>query len=119
MATVVAVEAKSAPHTWFVPCWAASVGERPFSRKRTMFSNAMMAASRTMPTAKARPASEMTLSVRPAASMMTKVASKEAGIASATINVARNFRRNHQRQMMAKQTPSARLLATISMERSM
>ena len=75
MATVVAVDAMRAPNTSFVPRWAQSSMcvcefEPLFStsaplRVLTMFSSTTIAASSTIPTAKASPASEMILSERP------------------------------------------------------
>ena len=99
------------------PRAAAVPSGRPASRRRTMFSSTTMAASRTMPTAKARPASEMTLSVLPARFSTTKVPSREIGMARATIRVARRLRRNHQRTPTASSTPSARLFVTSPMAR--
>ena len=52
-----------------------------------------MAASTTMPTAKAMPASETTFSERPRAAMATKEPTTETGIASETTSVARKERR--------------------------
>ena len=47
-----------------------------------MFSSTTMAASTTMPTANAMPASEMTFSDRPSAAMPTKEPMTETGMAS-------------------------------------
>ena len=59
MATVVAVEANSAPHTCCAPFMEAVCESAPCSRWRTMFSSTTIAASITIPTAKASPASRV------------------------------------------------------------
>ncbi len=74
-----------------------------------MFSATTIAASITMPTAKASPASEITLRLRPASCSTTKVASSETGMALAISSVARESRRNHHRQPTASSTPTTRL----------
>ena len=107
-AIVVKVEASNAPATWRVPRLAASNGILPDSRSRTMFSATTTAASITMPTANARPASEITLRLRPVSSSTMKVASNEIGIAEAISKVARRSRRNHHRQPTASSTPAKR-----------
>ncbi len=119
IATVVAVEASNAPYTSVGPCSAASSGPTPFSRKRMMFSSTTMAASSVMPTANARPAREITLSVRPAMSRTRNAASTDPGIAMATIRVARNLRRNHHSTPTASAMPRPRLLRSISTDRWM
>ena len=68
-----------------------------------MFSNTTIAASTTMPTAKAMPAREITLIDRPMAAMATKAATTEIGIAIDTISVARNERRNTSRMIAASE----------------
>ena len=112
IATVVAVDASSAPQTCPVPSSAASPISLPFSRRRTMFSSTTMAASSTMPVAKASPASEMTLRLLPVTLSSMKVASSEAGIAAATIRVARSLRRKYHSTPTARNTPRNRLLVT-------
>ena len=81
-----------------------------------MFSNTTIAASRTMPTAKARPAREMILIVRPAAFRTMNVTNRETGIASATIIVARKRRMNHHSTAIARKIPSTRLLRSMAIE---
>ena len=93
--TVVSAETSTAPQTWRVPSKAACGAGFPASRKRKMFSKTTIAASTTMPTAKARPASEITLSERPSAAIATNEPMIETGIASETISVARQERRNN------------------------
>jgi hypothetical protein len=70
-----------------------------------MFSSTTMAASTTIPTAKARPASEMTLIERPSAAMATKEPITETGMASETTRVARNERRKASRMIAARVPP--------------
>ena len=67
--TVVRAETSTAPHTSDAPRRAASRAGIPSSRSRKMFSSTTIAASTTMPTANARPASEMTLIDRPSAAI--------------------------------------------------
>ena len=111
MATVVAVDASSAPHTCSGPMSAASSAAMPRSRSRTMFSSTTMAASRVIPTANARPASEMMLTVRPVSSRPRNAAKSEIGIATATRSVARNLRRNSHSTTMASTTPRPEVVA--------
>ena len=117
MATVVAVDASSAPQTWREPCREASVAGRPFSRRRTMFSSTTIAASITMPTAKANPAKEMTFRLRPAAFNMMNVASREMGMAAAMMSVALTRRRNHHSTPTARNIPRKILPETREMAR--
>ena len=119
IATVVMVEAIKAPHTCVAPFNAAFSGCSPFSRKRTIFSKTTMAASSTIPTAKAKPAIEIILSVLPVINITIKVITNEIGIANATINVALNLRKNHQSTIMASAMPINKLLRTKSIERLM
>ncbi len=71
-----------------------------------MFSSTTIAASTTMPTAKAMPASEMTFSVRPSADIATKLAMIETGMAMETISVARHERRNISKTPAARRPPT-------------
>ncbi len=70
-----------------------------------MFSSTTIAASTTMPTAKAMPAREMTLIERPIAAMATKLAITETGMAIEMISVAPNERRNRSRIRAASVPP--------------
>ncbi len=89
IATVVAVDATSAPQTWPAPRSAASKPSRPCSRWRTMFSSTTIAASSTMPVANASPAIEITFSDMPSPSSTMNEKHRHSGIARATIMVAR------------------------------
>ena len=84
-----------------------------------MFSSTTIAASTTMPTAKAMPASEMTLIERPSAAMATKDATTEIGIASDMIRVARRERRKSIRMIAAKPPPIQMFCCTRSIEELM
>src|SRR5438309_136097 len=77
-ATVVAVEASSAPATWRAPVLVASSSGVAPSRRRTTLPQTTIAPSTTMPTANASPASEMTFRLRPQRSSTTKVAHRAA-----------------------------------------
>ncbi len=65
-----------------------------------------MAASTTMPTAKANPASEMTFMLRPSAASATKEPMMETGIAMETTAVAPKERRNSSRMIAANVPPT-------------
>ncbi len=110
--TVVSVEAKSAGQTRVAPSSAACAGEAPRSRRWRMLSSTMVAASSVMPTAKAIPAIEMTLSVCPVTSITSTVVSTETGIAMPTSSVERNWRRNSHSTPIARITPATRLPVT-------
>ena len=112
IATVVAVDAISAPNTSFVPLYALSSSLATLLRVRTIFSSTTIAASSTIPTAKAKPAREIMLSERPVICRTTKVLNKEMGMANATMSVARSCRINAHRIPMANSTPINRLLVT-------
>ena len=71
-----------------------------------MFSSTTIAASTTMPTAKARPASEITLIERPSIAMATKEPTTETGIAMETISVAEKERRKSSRMSAASAPPT-------------
>ena len=75
-----------------------------------------MAASTTMPTAKAMPASEMTFNVRPRPAMATKAAITDTGMASDTTSVARGERRNSIRIVAARMPPTQMFWITRSIE---
>ena len=103
--TVVAADTRIAPHTWMVPRYAASPTGTPCCRSRNMFSRTTIAASTTMPTANARPASEITLIERPSAAMATNEPMMETGIASEITRVARPERRKRNSSSAASAPP--------------
>ena len=80
-----------------------------------MFSSTTIAASTTMPTANARPASEITLIERPSAAIATKAPITETGIAIEMIKVARSERRNSNRITIASEPPIQMFCRTRSM----
>ena len=80
-----------------------------------MFSSTTMAASTTMPTANAMPASEITLIERPSAAMATKEPITDTGIASETTSVARGERRKSSRIIAASRPPTQIFCVTRSM----
>ena len=77
-----------------------------------MFSSTTMAASTTMPTAKARPAREITLMLRPSAAMATKLPTTDTGMAMDTMAVAPSERRNSISISAASVPPIQMLLCT-------
>ena len=83
-----------------------------------MFSRTTMAASTTMPMAKAMPAREITLSERPMAAMATKEPITETGMASAATRVARPERRNSNRMSAASVPPTKMFCCTRLMAES-
>ena len=113
--TVVRADTSTAVHTWLAPRYAASNLDAPSSRRRKIFSRTTIAASTTMPTAKAIPAREMTLIDRPMAAMATKVPITEIGMASEITRVARIERRNNSRVSAASMPPTQIFWRTRSM----
>ena len=107
--TSVSVEANNAGQTCVAPSSAACASGTPRSRRATMPSSTMVAASSVMPTANAMPAMEMTLSVCPVASITMTVASTLTGIATPTSSVERNWRRNSHSTAIASTMPASRL----------
>ena len=103
--TVVSADTRTAPQTWLAPWNAASLIGMPPWRSRKMFSKTTIAASTTMPTAKARPASEITLIDRPIAAIATKEPMTETGMARETTKVAPMLRRNSMRTIAARPPP--------------
>ena len=71
-----------------------------------MFSSTTIAASTTMPIANARPASEITLIVRPSAAIATNAPITDTGIASETTSDARTERRNNSSSTAANAPPT-------------
>ena len=89
-ATVVMVEASTAPPISRVPCRAASASDvRGSLRCRAMFSSTTMALSISMPTANAIPPRLMMFNVMSKTSISTNVASTETGMVAVTISVLR------------------------------
>ena len=80
-----------------------------------MFSSTTMAASTTMPTANARPASEITLIERPRIAIATNEPTTETGIAMETMRVAEKERRNSSRISAARAPPTKMFCCTRSM----
>ena len=103
-ATVVSVEATMAPLTSRPPSTAARRRPLPISRWRKMFSSTTTALSTTMPVAKARPASMMTLSEEPRTSRTTKVVTMDTGIATATTRMLATLLRNSSNTSTARAT---------------
>ena len=80
-----------------------------------MFSSTTIAASTTMPTANAMPASEMTLIERPSAAMATKEPMTDTGIASEITSVARGERRKSSSISAASRPPTQIFCVTSAM----
>ena len=74
-----------------------------------------MAVSSDWPTPNARPASEITFSVRPKAYSITSVTVRQMGIDRPTSSVARRSRTKYQSTATASRMPANRLPVTMSM----
>ena len=70
-----------------------------------MFSSTTIAASTTMPTAKAMPARLITFSDRPSSAMATKEPTTETGMANPMTTVGRHDLRNRRRMTIARTPP--------------
>ena len=77
-----------------------------------MFSCTMMAASSTKPTAKARPASEITFKLRSKIFNVKNATNKETGIVAAITNVAFKPLKNSHKIKHDSKTPRPKLLLT-------
>ena len=104
--TVVNADTSTAPQTCCAPRTAAFFEDSPVSRKRKIFSRITIAASTTMPTANANPANETTFMERPNAAIATNAPTIDTGIASDTVSVARNERRNNSITSAANKPPT-------------
>ena len=78
-----------------------------------MFSSATMLLSSVMPIAKAMPARDITLIVRPATDSPRNAASVQTGIPMAPIRVAGSDFRNSIRTRVASSAPMTRLVTTV------
>ncbi len=93
-ATVVSVLATTAPATRRTPSTAASLALMPCSRQRLIDSSTTIELSTSMPTPRARPPSDMTLSVMFDRNIGANVTTKLTGIDTAMIAVGAKRRRN-------------------------
>ncbi len=84
-----------------------------------MFSSTTIELSTTMPAAKAHPAREMTLMVRPKTCIMRKVPTNEMGMARVTMKVAETLRRKTSSTRIASEPPTNRFCRTSRMALSM
>ena len=92
-----------------VAALAASKGRSFFSSmKRKMFSSTTMASSITMPTISTSASIVTLLSVKPSAFIMPNEAMTEAGMATAAMTVACQFRMNSSTTRLARMLPSTR-----------
>jgi hypothetical protein len=114
--TVVSVDARTAAQTSRVPCSAAAKRSSPRLRACSIDSRTTIVLSTVMPTAKATPASEITLMVRPNASKPRNAAMVQIGKPMAAISVARAERRNSSMTRVANRAPMPRLVQTFRIE---
>ena len=113
--TVVNAETNTAPQTCLVPSRAAFRMDWPCSRRRKMFSSTTIAASTTMPTEKAIPASEITLRDRPNNAIATNAPITDTGIAIVIMIVARSERRKRSKMIPANTPPTQMFCCTSRM----
>jgi hypothetical protein len=106
-ATVVSVEAVTAPPTSRAPRTAARVGESPSSRQRKTDSMTTMPLSTSMPIPSASPPSDIRLSDTPKRWSGAKVATTQSGIETQTTRVWARSRRKSQSTSAAKRPPQA------------
>ena len=119
-ASVVRVDATSAPHTSTVASRAACLRGFPSSLTcRNTFSTTTMALSTTMPEANARPASETMLSERPSPFMTMNVVTWLTGIERPTTSIDVMLFRNSSRITVARIEPTTRLSTTRPLASSM
>ena len=116
--TVVNVEASSAGHTSRTPASAASKRDIPLRLRRSMFSSTTMVLSRVMPMAKATPAMEMTLIVRPASCRPISAAIVHKGRPTTAIKVPDQDRKNRYSTSEASTAPMIRFCQTLASESS-
>jgi len=114
--TVVNVDARTAGQTCWAPSTAARMRSTPLRRSCSMLSSTTMALSSVMPMAKATPAKEMTLMLRPVASRPMKAAMVQSGMPMTPISVARDERRKPNMIAAASTAPMARLRQTVAMD---
>ena len=103
--TVVRVDAVIAPATCFAPETAACTFEYPRFLKRYVFSITTMELSTSIPTPKARPESDITLSVTLLKYISVTANSKLIGIEQAIIAVGFMSLRNTSKTIIAKIPP--------------
>ena len=115
---VVVVDASTAGQTSRTPLRADSKRSSPKRRCRSMFSSTTMLLSTVMPMAKAIPAREITLMVRPVISSPINAAMAHSGMPTTPANVARPDLRNRNITRVAKAAPIPRLVQTLATEAS-
>ena len=96
----------SAPPTSSIVRWAATAGDMPSRMLRSTFSTTTMASSTTMPTASTRPNRDRLLSDIPNAARIVNGPTRETGIATTGMMVARQFCRKRNT------TPTTSRIAT-------
>ncbi len=109
---VVKVEASTAGQTRFTPARAASKRFKPLRRSNSMLSSTTMVLSSVMPMAKATPASEITLMVRPASSRPMKAAMVQMGMPRTPSAVERAERMKRNITSVASAAPITRFVQT-------
>ena len=107
--TVVSVEEVIAAATCFAPETAACTAEAPLLRSRYTFSITTMELSTSIPTATARPESEIMLSVTPEKYISTNANTTLMGIEQRVMNVGRMSLKNRNRITIANTAPHSRL----------
>jgi hypothetical protein len=103
---VVRVAAVTAPATSPAPITAAAGRGYPCRRQRSIASRTTIELSTNMPMPRARPPSDMMLSVTPSSFIGRKVASTDTGMVTATTAVARGSLKKKNRTMTARIPPT-------------
>ncbi len=111
-ATVVRVEATTAPPTSAVPLMAAAYRDCPICFLRKIDSSTTIELSTSMPMPRVNPPSDMMFSEMSSLYMATKVATTEMGMLVAMIRVLRRSRRNSSSTTMASSPPISAALRT-------
>ena len=114
--TVVMLDASTAGQTSRTPATADSKRSNPRRLACSMLSSTTMVLSSVMPIAKATPASDITLMVRPNSSKQRKPAMVQMGMPIKPMRVARDDRRKKYNTMVASAAPSNRLVKTLRTE---
>ena len=109
---LVSIEANSAGITSCAPSSVASQGLLPSWMKRRMLPCTISAASITIPVENARPASEITFSVRPSMCRVITAKNSDSGMDKPITISARGPRRKYHRPQTARKMPMIRLSST-------
>ena len=114
--TVVRVDASTALQTWRTPARDAANRSRPWRRYLSILSNTTIELSSVIPIAKAMPAREITLILRPAKKRPINAAMVHIGIPTTPTRVAEKDLKNNHMTRLASKAPIVRFLHTFDMD---